>query len=230
MKRFYLVILLFCLQWSVRAQVESSLYGHNGLISIPTAQIIEDGQVVFGTGYIPKPFGVVEGTYKDNQIVFVTIGYLPFMELTFGTVRIINEPWGIGDRTSAFRFRLMKEKRYIPQITVGLHDPFGGIAEDWAQFLTACYLVSSKNIISEPVQVRGHFGYGVDWLKAAHYRLLGAFGGADVRYKFLSLMAEYDTEHYNYGIRISLFSHLQYSLVWLDGKTMTWGGNLSFNL
>lgn len=230
MKRICAIMILLSLPLTVWGQAETCIYGHSGLITIPTAQIISDGQVAAGSGYIPKPFGVVEGTYKDNQIFFATIGYLPFMELTFGTVRIIDEPWGIGDRTSCFRFRCINEKRYVPQITLGLHDPFGGIAEDWAQFLTALYLVGSKTLISDPVQVRGHFGYGVDWLKAANYRLLGAFGGADVRYKFLSLMSEYDTEHFNYGVRISLFSHLQYSLVWLDGKTMTWSGNVSFFL
>jgi hypothetical protein len=230
MKKICILVFLFGFQISLRAQVETCLYGNTGLINIPTAQIASDGQVAFGTGYIPKPYAIVDGPVRDNQVYFVTVGYIPFMELTFGTVRIVNEIWGIGDRTTSFRFRIFNEKKYVPQITLGLHDPFGLVAQDWAQHLAASYVVGSKNFQLHPVQVRAHLGYGGDWLKAAHYRLVGVFGGMDVRYKFLSLIGEYDTKYFNWGARISVLSHFSLLLTWLDGKALTGGCNFSFVL
>jgi hypothetical protein len=230
MKPIYIISLIFVLSATLDAQIESSLYGFSGLIGIPTAEIASDGQIIVGTGYFPHPYGMVEGVYKDNQIYYATMGYLPFLELTVGTVRIVGEQWGIGDRTGSFRVKILNEKRLVPQTAIGFHDPFGVFAQGWAQHLTALYLVSTKSMNLAPVRFRGHLGYGVDWLKAAHYSLLGFFGGADVRYSILSLMAEYDSRYFNYGARLSLFSHFNFLLTWLDGKEMTWGFNVTFKI
>jgi hypothetical protein len=230
MKKIFILFLLFGFQISLQAQVETSLYGNSGLINIPTAQIASDGQVSFGTGYIPKPYAIIDSPVRDNQVYFVTVGYLPFLEITFGTMRIVNEIWGIGDRTASFRFRILDEKRYIPQLTAGVHDPFGLVAEDWAQHLAASYLVGSKSVQIHPVQLRTHLGFGTKWLNAAHYRLSGFFGGMDIKYKFLSLMGEYDSKNFNCGARISILSHFSFLITWLECKKATGGCNFSFNL
>ena len=65
-----------------------SVTGTSGLIHIPSARMLEDGQLVIGAAYIPKPYFTYSARYIpiENRMnnnpglnTYVTYGILPFM-------------------------------------------------------------------------------------------------------------------------------------------------------
>ena len=233
LKIFILVVWLVIASGNVVAESGLGIYGYNALINAPTSYILKDGQAAFGVGLIPKPFAVLVRPHRDNYAYYGAIGILPFVEISMGFVRPENfkSRWGIGDRTASFKFLVYKEKTNIPAISIGLRDPFGEIAQDWAQHFTSSYVVFSKTLILNQFKFRAHAGYGTDWIKAANHQLVGKFGGIELVYKkFITLMFENDTEKFNAGIRVFLLNHISLTGCLMNLDTFSGGVNFYFNL
>lgn len=207
---------------------QSTLLGNTGLIIIPTAYLEKDANVRITGGYVPRPFYTVDKPKYDHYSTFLSLVYLPFMEITFGIVSPINEVYGIGDRTAVLRICLLHENKKWPQITIGAQDPFGFIAQDWAQRFCTLYTVASKSY-KPPLMYRAsiHLGQGVNWIRAGQYYLIGTFAGIELEpIEHVTGIMEYDTKRINYGIRLSLW---RFDLLgsWLDGRHFS--GNLGFH-
>lgn len=169
-------------------------------------------------GRLPKLYAEHYAPYNRTSFIG-TMGFLPFMEAAFGFVRPDNYQGGVGDRTVAIRVQLLKDNGNWPALAIGFHDFFAIERLDLepldAQHFAALYFVASKRFyvpfLNSSLVL--NTGYGPDWLPAKDSHLLGWFGG--VQYspiEQVDLLLEYDTQHFNAGIRFMFFSHLQYSM------------------
>ena len=220
----------------------SQITGANGLMTIPTAKLTEDGELQFGLGYLPAKYSILRQIDFGDQFYYITLGYLPFLETSIAIVRSdkVGKAWGIGDRVILLRFKIISESKKFPAIVLGLHDPMGFIGEAPAQHFNASYLVTSKRLYLIPTlaeffyyaNIDLHLGYGVDWVPSAKHQFVGFFGGAELFFprSFFSLMLEYDAEKVNGGIRLDLFNHFKCTIAWLGMEKLGLGLRYSFGL
>ncbi len=227
-KRFLFPLL--CL-WTSAIYPQSTLLGNTGAIITPGAFLQPDASVGVGLSYLPHPYYTVDQKHVDNRIVHVSITFLPFVEVVFGAVQPYQEVYGIGDRTAAFRFRVLKENRHRPQIVIGTQDPFGIAAQDWAQRFCTLYAVAGKSFnIPHIHQTTLSLGQGVDWIRAGQHYLIGTFGHLSVRpIHCIEGMVEYDTRRWNFGGRLHLW-RLSATLAWMDGRDLCGTAQINFHL
>ena len=230
MKKLILFILLLVggVAWG------QSVTGTSGLIHIPSARMLEDGQLVLGAAYIPKPyFQRNDRGINPGLNTYITLGFFPFIEVMFRYTHELNIPVNpktryFPDRMFTVRGRLLKEKKYIPAIVLGLQDAsaiFGGTCISCTNY-SAIYFVSSKNIITDFGNFDLSMGYAFAYkeLKAKDYK--GVFGGVSFSpkfYKNASFLFEHNSKGFNTGIGFNVFSrfNLIFGLWNLDKPTFS---------
>lgn len=142
------------------------------------------------------------GTFDENaaQVRFVTVGFLPFVEVGLRLTHLVDgPPQGIGDRMVSVRVRVLKEGEYLPAVAVGAHDIVG------TRLYHATYAVATKALGTPAGEVGLTVGYGHDLLglDAKGRQFDGWFGGASLAPRpWLTLLAEYDGERPNAGVRL----------------------------
>ena len=219
MKKLILIVLLL-IGGVVSAQ---SVTGTSGLIHIPSARMLEDGQLVIGAAFIPKPyFTRTYGPGRENIRLnpglntYVTYALFPFMEVMFRYTHELNVPVTMEtryfpDRMFGFRARLLKEKKYFPALVLGLQDAsaiFGETCLSCSNY-SATYFVGSKNIKTGFGNFDLSIGYAFDFkeLKAKDYK--GVFGGVSFTSSFyddLSILFEHNSKGINMGLKLNLIS------------------------
>jgi hypothetical protein len=187
---------------SLRAEAQA-LPGTSGLVSVPTANPTADGDMAAGVNVIaPHYHGYYGGTFdaKAAQVQFVTVGFLPFMEVGLRLTRIMGgPPQGIGDRMVSVRVRVLKEGEYLPAVAIGAHDIVG------TRLYHATYAVASKSLATPagPAGLTVGYGYDVLRLRAKGRQFDGVFGGVSLApRRWVTLLAEYDGERPNAGVRL----------------------------
>ena len=81
-----------------------------------------------GAAYIPKPyFKAYGGRNNPGLNTYITVGFFPFIEMMFRYTHELNVPVNtetgyFPDRMFTIRGRLLKEKKYLPAIVLGLQD------------------------------------------------------------------------------------------------------------
>ena len=230
-KQLVLVLLLPFLQ-ATPAPAGLGLFGQSGALLTPTATVVPDAALAIGVGYLPARYAVLRAPRFGDKVYSITIGYLPFLETTWGILRSdhIGNRWGIGDRFAFFRFRLHRETRKWPALVLGLHDPFGIVGESWAQHLCAAYLAATKTRSVAHREVALTLGYGTSAIPAAQHQLVGPFGSLVLKYSpHLALLAEYDTSRLNAGLRLRA-RRVELVAGLLGFRTLTGRLNLHFSL
>jgi hypothetical protein len=218
--------------------VAQSLTGTSGLVTIPSAELPKDGEVIFGLNAGNKKYNVRNPGKFHHYSYYATIGYLPFLEVSLRLTRHTNFSWsfgdeGLGDRMASVRLRVMKEKKYTPSLVLGVHDVFSAFEKTKVVYFNALYIVGSKTIkpMNSPFRFGLHMGYGTDRMKAKHHEFVGLFGGLSIGYKdFLSFMVEQDTEKFNGGVRLDLFRHVQILAALLNFDSFSGGVSFRFAL
>ena len=207
------VALILLFGFSSQNVIAQSLTGTTGLVTIPTAEMPEDGEISFGFSIINKEhsaYSYAHGGQHHEVANFITLGYLPFLEITPRLTRLLHfpQPQAIGDRMVSIRLRVLKESAIFPSVVCGVHDPFGASIN-----FSASYLVASKSFSASNCRMGIHLGYGGDWLKAREakgHQFLGLFGGVSLSPSpFITLMLEHDAEKLNGGVRLSIFDRLE---------------------
>jgi hypothetical protein len=180
-----------------------SLAGTSGLVSIPTATIAADGDMTAGMNLIAPQYHEYYGSEFDAnaaQVQFVTVGFLPFVEVGLRLTRIVDgPPQGIGDRVVSVRVRVLKEGEYLPAVAIGAHDILG------TRLFHATYAVATKTAATAAGDMGVTVGYGHDLLglPAKGRQFDGVFGGVSLAPRpWLTLLAEYDGERPNAGVRL----------------------------
>ena len=233
-----LVTLLFALGSTSYGQ---SVTGTSGLIHIPSARMLEDGQLVLGGGYIPKHYFYRMGVNENPGLTtYITYQILPFVELMFRYTHELNvfvntATQYFPDRMVSVRFKLLEEKKYIPAIVLGAHDfsKLTGLssASSLNSMYTATYFVTSKKIYFKGLSADTSFGYAFDFLslKTKDYR--GIFYGIELKsnnYDFISLIIENNSKNFNTGFRLSPFRKFNIIVGLWDFKKPTFSFNYRF--
>ena len=188
--RKLVIIVFLVVSGVVSAQ---SVAGTSGLIHIPSARMLEDGQLVLGAAYIPKPyFQRYDRRNNPGLNTYITLGFLPFIEVMFRYTHELNLPVNpetryFPDRMFTIRGRLLKEKKYLPSIVLGLQDAsaiFGDTCLSCSNY-SAIYFVGSKNIKSDFGNFDLSVGYAFDFLELKSKDYMGVFGGFFIYSKIL---------------------------------------------
>lgn len=228
-----LLWLLLPLQ-KVAAQT-GSLMGPSGVLLVPSATVAADGEIAVGVSRIPELYASRLRPY-ERSVFYGRIGYLPFLELTAMVIRPDHYSGGIGDRSGHIKLRLLPERRSLPAIAVGAQDFFAIDEldlEPWnAQHFAALYAVASKTLIApRSIAVRLHAGYGWNDLPAKSRYLTDFFAGAEIApHPWIDLLAEYDSQEFNVGMRLHLFSKLHLVLALWKLQEFTSSVAISFVL
>lgn len=224
-------LLLFAAPSSSRAQI--GLGGFHSVMTVPSAQLQRDGDITFGIGYVPDPYGYVGEGY-NTLAYFANVGFLPFMEIGLRATRALDYVLpSIGDRMLIVRLRLLKEAPHRPAIVIGMHDPYRAASPGEAGHFNALYAVASKTVFAaKRFTLDATVGYGTDWFKEAYFHEFdGLFGGASLGYRrLIFLKGEYDAIRFNIGGGLELGKFLAANVVWIDAKKAAFGINLKKSL
>jgi hypothetical protein len=165
--------------------------GQSGILVTPTAEVVDDGGVVFS---IAKHLSRTLEARGDTvaRTYSVTIGYLPRVEATARFTDYPNAPDlsnglpNFQDRSAAVKWQLAHDDDW--SFAIGATDIGGESRKDETVYGVASYRL-------DDVTLSG--GLGTD-------KLEGAFGSikweADKR---VTLLAEHDTQDFNYGIELA---------------------------
>lgn len=145
-----------------------NFYGSPGLMDMPSAEMLPDGQFTQTLSY-----------FGGNGKINLTFQALPWVSASFRYSGIRNlNLYGFStyyDRGFDVRFRLLKEGRYRPEVTLGLQD-FGGTG-----FYAGEYFVATKRFetpgwgaIGVPGKLKVSAGIG--WGRLGSYNSLGSTG------------------------------------------------------
>jgi len=211
-----------------------SVTGTTGLIQIPSARMLEDGQLVLGAAYIPKPYFFRYGKNINPGVnSYITYGILPFVEVMFRYTHELNTPVNIEtqyfpDRMLGFRARLLNEKKYLPAIVLGLQDAsaiFGDTCLNCSNY-SATYFVGSKNFKTDFGNFDLSVGYAFEFLELKSKDYMGVFGGISFSpnfYKNASILFEHNSKGINAGINVIVLSrfNLMFGLWNLDKPTFS---------
>ena len=196
-----------------------SVTGTSGLIHIPSARMLEDGQLVLGAAYIPKPYFQRYGRSVNPGLnTYITYGILPFVEVMFRYTHELNMPVNprtgyFPDRMLGLRVRLIDEKKYLPSMVIGLQDAsaiIGNTCTHCSNY-TATYLVLTKNLLSKFGSFDLSFGNAFDLPNLKSKDLKGFFGGFSFTpsiYNKIDFIAENDSYGINYGLKILIFNNI----------------------
>lgn len=199
-----------------------SVTGTSGLIHIPSARMLEDGQLVLGAAYIPK--GIYYRTYGPNKFItganpglntYVTYGILPFVEVMFRYSHELNMPVNIEtqyfpDRMLSLRIRIINENEKIPSIVFGIHDitqfvsGVTGVPNFSANYLVFSKIFEVKNILKVDLNIG--YSFDIQDFKSKDYK--GFFGGLSLTpnfYKRISFILEHNSKGINSGINWNPF-------------------------
>lgn len=163
------------------AQAEPTVLGQTGLISMPDARLEEDGEFRLGVSNSDPYFAL-----------WSSVTILPRLEVsgrytTIKNIPVFEDGSNVGDfRDKAFdaKFLLFRERRYLPQLTLGTQDYLG------TRLFSADFVALNKRFGDADVAL----GYGKD-------RIDGWFGG--IRYEpswthNIGLVVEYDANDYTH--------------------------------
>jgi len=238
MPKFILLLIsfLFIIIFQTNSNACQSLAGNTGLITIPTAEMLGHGSIYFGTSWFNKKYFNYANNNYDGMANFVTMGYLPFVEISLRLTRKLDfpQPQALGDRMIIVRVRPIKESKYLPSIVFGAHDFVWSVVSGLqTNNFNALYLVASKGISIEPFinKAEFHLGYGLDWLKARDREFVGLFGGVSLSPKpFINFSLEYDSDKINGGLQISVFDHLHIMITLLNFDSISGGLGYKFKI
>lgn len=199
--------------------VSPSLEGTSGLIRIPTADVIPDGGIVIGASYIGEQHARIQTEQPTHlEPLYFGMGLLPNLEAV-GRLTVLHDVkaynWSHNlDRSLNLHYRLFKQAGLRPAVALGVQDVMLGTSISYTRS-EAQYVVASW----ESGRHRAHLGMGRE-------RLAGLFGGVDYSLtpdRRLRLLADYDTEFVNVGLRGFIGKTLSVDLCLLGAEELAGG-------
>ncbi len=222
---------------SSREVSSQTLFGYTGLVTIPTAEIAQDREIILGLHYINKEYFIYHYKCIDAFLPYITIGYLPFIEINL-RMNCLNQlpdikKTIIGDRTVNIRLKFLSEGKYYPSVAIGGNDILTTNSSRPTNFQNCIYIVASKSftkIIGKSI-LGMHLGYGSDMMKAAQHQFIGVFGGCSVNtIHYGKYFIEYDTNKTNFGFSQKIIRHINIVVSILELKSINGGLGFSFHL
>ena len=192
-----------------------------------------DGKASFGVFYLSQKF--LQGKNYDSNAIeyFGALGFLPFLEVSVHFTKNLAPHDALGDRTFNFKIKAIEEKELFPAVAIGVHDPIHS-TENITNRFNSLYIVTTKNISINNILVNNIAitnGYGSNIIRAAGYQYIGYFGGVSLKaFNIFDLIAEYDAERFNGGIRIRLFDHVNILAGWGGFSYFMGGASVVFKI
>lgn len=215
MRLLAVVICAMLMSVTALAQGAPSFRGYTGLVVVPTADTLDEGE--FNVGLMTEDVGDF-----DANDMFVNYGPIDGLEVGFNSF----QPLGGGDRETLInaKYRIMPETEERAAVAFGLID----LTDE--QESTA-YAVVSKSLArgltvfdNEITNLRGHVGIGggrLDGLFAA----ISAFAGNRVMFS-----VEYDSMDTNFGFRFTPVRGVRLHAAWFDvGGRDDFGAGVSYS-
>jgi hypothetical protein len=174
-----------------------SLEGYTGLVRTPVAGVLDDGEAL-GTIAYELPSATAPKPQAGDLDVNTAVGFLPNLELN------LRFQAGAAGQSANLQYQLLKETATLPAIAIGSQDIQG------TQELRSDYLAISRS--KEGTRATVGVGRG---------QLSGIFGGLETQVgREAVLLADYDTENVNLGLRYRSPRGLCLDLAWLDKKRL----------
>jgi len=183
------VLLIFSYLLPHCALAEPDQLGQTGLINMPDARIDEEGTLRFGVSYM-QPYGALWSSVSFFSWLEMSARYTSIDNVEGFPGRPDADYGDYKDKAFDAKVRLLKESRYLPQITIGVQDFFG------TQVFKSQFITLNKQFGEFDLTL----GYGDD-------RIDGVFGG--IRYspnalKGWSFLAEHDANDYQNDFKSEL--------------------------
>lgn len=215
--------------------------GMTGGWTVPTADMQADGTFMAGGNYLPKEMMPATWDYNTGNY-FLNLTFLPFAELayrcTFLRGEFLNGNKLQQDRSVGIRLRPLKEGRYWPSLVVGTNDAFTtGKLNALEQYEGENrYFSSVYAVVTKHVALNDHdfgFSIGANVYTKEDAKRKGVFGNINYTPAFLkqvSLIAEYDSEVFNFGVSGRLFNHFSLYAFCYDLNVVSGGIRYEFIL
>lgn len=245
--RLPLFVVLFAFNY---AEAQNNLSGQSGLINVPSATMTEDGTFKIGYNYNPIDYSLRFNRKNPEQILYISLVLLPRLELNVNLLQALSTDThptkeALGDRQIDIKYLFVREKRYVPAVSIIMSSPF---TID-AAMLTQVVVATKHWELTKKIDFEVNLGYGSPYFiyrnvnnlenvdifsgfkleKKSEYKfnnnyLTGIFGGAKFSYqKKIGFMAEWDTNKFNVGIFAKLFKRLNVQASLLNKSQVLWG-------
>lgn len=219
--------------------------GSNGLITTPSAYLYGNGEVVIGYKYSSSHFDHFMDSNSSaypKEGILGGFSFLPFMELS-----LVYHFEPFQDRLANIRFQVFKEKKYIPAITIGFRDALTvlrgvnnteDIGTQKTSYYNSIYIVTGKSFsyslgpVPQKVTITLGGGYS-DFENSKYQHLHGVFGGIEyIPFTKVpaTLVAEYDTKSFYFGLTGTVVNHFWYSLGTREFEDVNFSGGIRFSL
>lgn len=199
---FSVMLVFSVLTLCAPANAAPSFYGYSGLIVIPTVDVLSTGDFSVGG------FGLNVEEGADSNVYTANLGLGDALEAGFARVKPDDAP---GETLLNAKYCFTKETESRPGFAAGFID----LTDECD---STAYIVMSKSFkwsgatrYGEINASRVHLGVGGGMLD-------GLFGGISIALgDKLMLMAEYDTEDINFGMRLALSHEVRAHVAFLEG-------------
>lgn len=224
------------------ATASPTLAGPTGLIKVPTAEVLGEGQLELGFSWMGGAgsylYDWTQGGRSPsavpaaNRMYYASLGLLPGLEITLDMMQVVGlvDPEAPGTAFAIHRFSHVRYRLPVPgpvAWAVGMVDPLsvnGLVRGEVGQTdygLTGLYGVASWPL--GPVSLHGGYGQSRDFLR-------GVFGGVEASLPLgLRARAEYDSQDFSVGALWQPWPWLRlqgariFPDSWGGGLALTWG-------
>lgn len=226
-KKIAFIFFFSCFMLPMKAQLS---YGVTGGLHMPTADMQQDGVVLFGSNYLNKGVMPPSGWgWYNTYNYYLNITFFPCLEVAytctlmgFKDFQKHGKRFNNQDRFFSARLRLLKEKqlwKYMPAIVVGCNDPASMSFGNWEKpalvdgtsngYFNRYYVAMSKHIRYKKM---GEIGLHISYLYGQRYdnKYNGIAIGANFRPFWedkLNLIIEYDSRNFNCGFQYDLLKY-----------------------
>ena len=222
-----------------------SLTGTNGLFKIPSAYIAPDGYSYVGVSLYPRGYygsfsGVYSARANDAMPSFVTLSLYDRVEFMFRYTHVLGievspRTQYFPDRMFTLRYNALKEGKYHPAVSIGLHDVSESLGGTTASpYFLSTYLVASKSFQSKSLTASPTIGYAYDLFGSSRSMIFdGVFVGLELtanQFPYITAVAEYDSSNFNVALKTTVLGHLHFAVGLLDMQALSGFFTYRFNL
>lgn len=229
-KRLIIALYICFMQLFVYQIPAQTVFGNKGLISIPTAEMNDNGTFMGGGNFLPKGIIGVSNWDYNSWNYYVNATFLSFWDVGFRFTGLKLQSGKFNqDRSVYTKIRPLKEGRWMPAIAVGCEDL--KLAKfNSNNYHMKLYLTASKTFDFNKHKLGCSLGYMYRNKSDKHHFIQGGIYYTPGFAKDLRIMLEYDGRNANMGAQYLLFRHLALTAATYHFSSFTGGASLLFKI
>lgn len=217
-----------------------STLGVTGLLNSPNAVMTEEGTVKIGGNFLNT--NMTPDTWDYNTFnFFLNVTLFSFFEAAITNTAF--DLWDEGrfsnvDRSVSVKFRLLKERKYVPAIVIGSNDVLTSNTKNYLspdrgnKYFGTHYFALSKHFNISGHTLGLHSAYNI--LSSKHQEINSPISGgitfSPAFFNKINLIAEYDTRDFNLGSNVLVFKYLYLQIFIQDFKYLSFGAHAQIPL